>query len=59
MLDRGCTTWYNVDITNEGKLLMGYHTEFSGALAPTTELTANQIFHFKKVLGEDLRDHPD
>jgi hypothetical protein len=38
---------------------MGYTTEFKGLLKISPELTASQLAHMKKFLGEDIRDHKD
>lgn len=38
---------------------MGYTTQFKGTLSIAPELTASQIVHLNKFLGEDIREHKD
>lgn len=38
---------------------MGYHTEFKGALAFTSEPDVVQLRALNEILGEDRREHPE
>lgn len=38
---------------------MGYSTIFKGSLKFASELTASQLAHLSKILGADVRDHPE
>jgi hypothetical protein len=38
---------------------MGYSTNFSGELRFTSELSASQLAKLSKMLGADLREHPE